>query len=89
MSDGSTWQIPVSKIVEHHARYNSFNKVPINVHIFSVTIPLFNKDEDEIHKHANTMKWDEVKDFAIQIKPATATDYHNDWENKPHNYEIF
>ena len=88
MSDGSVWQIPVSTIALHHAKHQLFGKLPVNVQLFTITIPLF-REEDEIHKHARKMSWDDVKHFAKQVRPADDVDYATDWEKDQHEYEIF
>lgn len=83
MPDHSEWSIPIKLIAENHAEaYKDEFDGDAKQSLDEGTEPLFQSDEYEISDWAsNNMNWDDVKEYATQVKEANDGDYQDGWCN--------
>ena len=83
MPDGSKWDVPVA-VIAHNRALAYADEFGGNVadSLQKDTIPLFESVPCEINDWAaNNMNWDDVKEYAKQVKPASDVDYSDGWAN--------
>jgi len=91
MEDGSRWDIPAGVIAIDHARYYSkvFEEFSGNVveAYTEDTIPSFEVDHRYLINWARKeMKWSEVEEYAVRVKPDLPVDYQKGWHSE-HGYK--
>jgi len=79
MSNGETWEIPVTVIAESRASYYSKEfDGDVQESLIKDTLPLFSSDNYEIEDWAkNNMDWDDIEDEAKLI--SSTFDYQEAW----------